>query len=335
MQPPYDAVLLVCFGGPEKPDDVIPFLENVVRGKPVPEERLRRVAEHYYLFDGVSPANAQNRALLAALIAELNGQGLQLPVYWGNRHWHPLLTDTLQDMADDGVRRALAFVPSAFGSYSSCREYIEAIDAARQAVGPAAPEVDKIRLFYNHPDYIEALADRLVAALDEIPADRRDAARVVYSAHSIPRAMADTCDYRKQLEETCRLVAERVDGRPWQLVFQSRSGRPSQPWLEPDVCDYLRDLAAEGGTRDVVIVPLSAVTEHMEIVFDLDVQAAALCEQLGLNMVRAAVVGSHPRLVGMIRRLVVERIEGHADRPALGDLGPGHDVCPADCCRKG
>jgi len=335
VQPPYDAVLLVCFGGPEKRDDVIPFLENVVRGKPVPQDRLREVAEHYYLFDGVSPANAQNRALLAALIAELNTGGPQLPVYWGNRHWHPLLTATLKVMADDGVRRALAFVPSAFGSYSSCREYLDAICAAREAAGPAAPEVDKIRLFYNHPDYVEAMADRLATALDEIPAERRRAARVVYSAHSIPKSMAEKSDYREQLEETCRLVSERAAVDEWQLVYQSRSGRPSQPWLEPDVCDYLRGLAAEDQKPDVVIVPLSAVSEHMEIVFDLDVEAATVCEEVGLNMVRAAVVGGHPQLVEMIRRLVVERIEDRPDRPALGNLGPSHDVCPADCCRRG
>lgn len=328
----YDALLLLSFGGPEKPEDVVPFLENVVRGKNVPRERLLEVAERYQRFGGVSPLNAQLRALLTALLSELNARGPRLTVYWGNRNWHPLLGDTLRQMADDGVRRALAFVTSAFSSYPGCRQYLEDIERARGEPGANAPEVDKIRVYYNHPGFIEAMADRVGAGLEEIPARRRSAARLVYTAHSIPLAMARKSAYQRQLQESCRLVSERLGWAEWKLVFQSRSGPPHQPWLEPDLCDYLRQARAELSGRDVVIVPIGFVNEHMETVYDLDVEARATCDALGIRMVRCAAVGCHPRFVRMIRELVTERIEPSAPRLALGQHGPFPDRCPPDCC---
>ncbi len=331
----YDALLLVSFGGPERPDDVIPFLENVTRGKPVAGQRLLEVAKHYEAFGGESPINAQNRALLVALVAELNAQGPQLAVYWGNRNWHPMLADTLGQMADDGVTRAIALVTSAFGSYSSCRQYLEDIERARAEVGPNAPPVDKLRLFYNHPGFVEAMSDRLAVALQQIPDQRRPAARIVYTAHSLPLEMAEKCDYQQQLREACRLVSERLGRTDWELVYQSRSGRPSQPWLEPDVCDYLAQLGQSGKISDVVIVPIGFLAEHMEVIWDLDVEARAVCEKVGLNMVRAPVVGCHPRFVTMVRELIQERIEENPSRLALGRFGPSPDICPADCCTKG
>ncbi|MBN2473433.1 MAG: ferrochelatase [Pirellulales bacterium] len=328
----YDALLLISFGGPERSRDVIPFLENVVRGKEVPRERLLAVAEHYELFGGFSPSNAQNRALLAALVNELNAHGPALPVYWGNRHWHPMLADTLRQMADDGIQHALAFVTSAFSSYPGCRAYLEDIEHARQEVGENAPQVDKLRVFYNHPGFIEPMAERLQAALAEIPAERRTAARVIYTAHSLPLAMAQACPYQQQLREACRLVSERVGLRDWQLVYQSRSGPPSQPWLEPDIGNYLRQWAGDHPGGDVVVVPIGFVSEHMEIVYDLDLATRSVCEQLRLNMVRAAVVGCHGRFVQMIRELINERIQPYPERLALGPDGPFPDHCPPDCC---
>ncbi len=329
---PYDSLLLLSFGGPEGPDDVMPFLENVLRGKNVPRKRMEEVAEHYFLFGGVSPINAQNRALLAALVAELNTHGPQLPVYWANRNWHPLLPDVLRQMADDGMQRTLAFVTSAFASYSGCRQYLEDIERARSEVGPGAPAVDKIRLFYNHPGFIETMAARVEEALERIPPERRTAARLIYTAHSLPTAMAARSDYVAQLDEACRLVSERVGRTEWDLAYQSRSGPPSQAWLEPDVGDRLRQLH-QTGAADAVVVPIGFLSEHMEVIYDLDVEAAALCEELGLNLVRSAVVGCHPRFVTMIRQLVQERVDTTAERLALGPRGPSPDVCPADCCR--
>ncbi len=328
----YDALLLISFGGPERREDVLPFLENVLSGKRVPRERMLEVAERYYLFDGVSPINEQNRALLRAVIAELNAHGPPLAVYWGNRNWHPLLPDVVRQMADDGVRRALAFVTSAFGSFSGCRQYREDVETARQAVGPRAPQVDKLRLFYNHPGFVEPLAERVAAALEEVPAERRQAARLVYTAHSIPVSMSEHCSYQHQLREACRLVSERVGRTEWDLAYQNRSGPPQQPWLEPDVRDHLVHLHETTDVRDVVIAPIGFLSEHIEIIYDLDVEAAALCENLGIRMVRAGVVGTHPRFVTMIRELIRERVDEHPNRLALGSMGPSPDVCPPECC---
>ncbi|REJ94840.1 MAG: ferrochelatase [Planctomycetota bacterium] len=327
----YDAILVVSFGGPEGPDDVMPFLENVLRGKNVPRERMLEVAEHYRHFDGVSPINDQNRALIGALEAELAAKGPQLPIYWGNRNWHPTLPDTLRQMAADGIRRAIAFFTSAYSSYSGCRQYRENIAVAREEVGPEAPEVDKLRVFFNHPGFIEPNVENLRAALEQIPAARRDAAAIVYTAHSIPSAMADNCRYAAQLEDACRTVSEAVGRDAWRLVYQSRSGPPQQPWLEPDIGDYLRELRA-GGATDAVVLPIGFISDHLEVIWDLDTEAQEIAGEIGLNMVRAATVGVHPRFITMIRELVEERMNDAADRPAVGRLGPSHDVCPQDCC---
>ncbi|MGD0897815.1 MAG: ferrochelatase [Thermoguttaceae bacterium] len=324
-------MLLVSFGGPEGPCDVLPFLENVVRGKNVPAARLEAVAGHYEPFGGVSPANAEVRALLVALVGEMNAEGPHLPVYWGNRNWHPMLADTVRQMADDGIRRAVAFVTSPFGSYPSCRQYREDIERARQEVGLEAPEIDKLRLFYNHPGFIEAMADRARQALEEIPPERRDTGRILFSAHSIPQSMAKTSPYESQLREASSLVAGRLGRSEWQLVYQSRSGPPTEPWLGPALGDAIRQLAAQQ-VHDVVIVPMGFMCDNMEIVYDLDIEAAGLCEELGLNLARAGVPGTHPRIVQMIRELIMERLAPGVPRLALGSQGRWPDQCPPDCC---
>lgn len=332
--PPYDALLVVSFGGPDGPADVIPFLENVLRGRPVPPGRMHEVAEHYYHFGGRSPLNEQNLALIAALKARLDAEGPNLPVYFGNRNWHPLLPDTVRQMADDGVRRALAFVTSAYASYSGCRQYLENIAAAQAEVGPRAPRVEKLRMFYNHPAFVEATVDRVDAARDQLPADARAAARLIFTAHSIPQAMADYCRYEEQLGETCRLVANEVGMSRWRLVYQSRSGPPSQPWLGPDILDELRRQAGERA-RDVVVAPIGFLSDHLEVLYDLDTEAQRLSQELGLNMIRAATVGTHPKFIDMIHELIRERVVPGAPRRAIGHFGPDHDCCPADCCLSG
>jgi protoporphyrin/coproporphyrin ferrochelatase len=332
------AVLLVSFGGPESPDEVMPFLENVVRGKNVPPQRLLEVAGHYESLGGVSPTNGQNRALLAALVHELNTHGPRLPVYWGNRNWHPLLADAVRSMAEDGVRHAFALVTSAFGSHPTCREYLEDIERARREVGPEAPQIDKLRLFYNHPGFIASVADRAAAALALAPVERRRTARLVFTAHSIPAAMAERCPYQRQLQEACRLTVESLtasrdwNGAAWALVFQSRSGPPAQPWLGPDIRDHIERLGRAGGTTDVVIVPIGFLVESMEVVYDLDVEVRALCDRLGIHFVRAAVAGAHPKLVRMVRELIEERLRPAVERLALGADGPWPDSCSNDCC---
>jgi|SRR5579862_1724706 len=331
MSNPGDAILLLSFGGPDRPEEVMPFLENVLRGRPVPRARMLEVAEHYYHFGGRSPINDQNRALIAALRDVLAAQGPNLPVYLGNRNWHPLLPDTLRGMAADGVRRAFAFVTSAYSSYSGCRQYLEDIARARAAVGPATPEIFKLRVFYNHPGFIEPMADRVLAALEQIPADHRANAVLTFTAHSVPLSMAETSRYVEQVEEACRLVAERVCRPRFRLVYQSRSGAPGQPWLGPDVLEYLREVAASGPPPAVLLAPIGFISDHMEVVYDLDTEARQLCGQLGLRMVRAQTVGADPRFAAMIRELVLERTAGLSKR-ALGRFGPSHDDCPADCC---
>jgi len=312
-------------------DDVIPFLERVLAGRPVPRARLEAVADHYRLFGGVSPLNAQNRALIAALEAELAEHGPPLPIYLGNRNWHPFLADALRRMANDGVRRALAFVTAAYSSWSSCRQYLEDIARARAEVGPDAPQVDKLRVFYNHPGFIEPNIERVRDALQQIPAARRPAARIAFTAHSIPLSMARHCAYERQLREVARLVAEGVGHGGWALVYQSRSGSPRQPWLEPDINDHLRALR-ERGVTDVVVAPIGFIADHMEVVYDLDTEARQTAADLGLNMVRAATVGTHPRFVRMIRELIEERLSPQPARLCVGQFGPEPDFCPADCC---
>ncbi|MEM1414106.1 MAG: ferrochelatase [Myxococcota bacterium] len=327
----YDAILLVSFGGPEKRADVMPFLERVVAGKRVPKERLLEVAEHYYHFGGKSPINDQNRALIAALEKELALHGPKLPVYWGNRNWDPLLPDTLAKMRDDGVKRALAIFTSAFSSYSGCRQYRENIAKARAEVGEGAPVVDKARAFFNHPGFIEPMVERVREALAQLPEGRRRAARIAFTAHSIPLTMAKHCAYEEQLEEACRLVAEAVGKSEQQLVYQSRSGPPQVPWLEPDILDHMQALR-QIGCEDLVLVPIGFVSDHMEVLFDLDEEAQELAEELGMNVVRAGTVGTDPTFVAMLRELIAERTGEVEDRRVLGKLPTKHDVCPADCC---
>jgi protoporphyrin/coproporphyrin ferrochelatase len=331
MSQPYQAVVVVSFGGPESREEVIPFLENVLRGRDVPRERMLEVAEHYYHFDGRSPINDQNRALVAALERELTGRGPRLPVYWGNRNWHPLLVETLRRMAEDGVTRALAFVTSAYSSYSGCRQYREDIMRARSGLGSRAPRIDKLRVFYNHPGFIEANADSVRRAYERLPESERGEALLLFSAHSIPLSMAETCRYEEQLREACRLVAAAAGRGSWRLVYQSRSGPPQQPWLEPDVGDFLEQLASEG-IRGAVISPIGFVSDHMEVLYDLDTEVRERCEELGIRMVRAATAGAHPAFVGMIRELILERMNQSPIRRYLGDHGASHDFCPVDCC---
>jgi ferrochelatase len=333
--PTYDAILLVSFGGPEGPDEVMPFLENVLRGRNVPRQRMLEVAEHYQHFGGVSPINAQNRQLIAAVERELAAQGPRLPIYWGNRNWRPFLADAIRRMAADGVHRPLAFVTSAYSSYSGCRQYREDIARAQQEAGAESMGIDKLRVFYNHPGFIEPMVESTRASHARLPGERRGAAVTLFTAHSIPRAMADNCRYEAQLAEACRLVAAGAglaDGT-WELVYQSRSGPPQQPWLEPDVCDRIEQLHAERRLADVVIVPIGFISDHLEVLYDLDHEARGLCDRLGVRMERAATVGVHPRFVAMIRELIVERMTGAVVRPALGSQGASHDVCPADCCQ--
>jgi ferrochelatase len=328
----YDALLLVSFGGPESREEVIPFLQNVLRGKNVPEERMLEVAEHYYHFGGKSPINQQNRELIAALTRELQQHGPRIPIYWGNRNWAPLLPDALRKMKEDGVQRALALVTSAFSSYSGCRQYRENIAAAQAQVGPGAPQVDKLRVFYNHPGFIQAMADHVQAALLRLPAEVRSEAQVVYTAHSIPVSMAQTSNYVRQFEESCRLVSESLGRSGDGMAFQSRSGPPSQPWLGPDIIDYLRAVKRDGSYPAIVVAPIGFISDHMEVLFDLDTEARAVCNELQLPMERAATAGTHPAFVSMIRELIEERMEENPLRKALGGYGPSHDVCPVDCC---
>jgi len=334
----YDAVVLLSFGGPEGPDDVLPFLENVTRGRGIPPERLAEVAEHYRNFGGVSPINQQCRDLIAAIRADFAANGVDLPVYWGNRNWHPMLADTLAQMRDDGIRNALGFATSAYGGYSSCRQYYEDIAAARALVGADAPAVTKLRQFWDHPGFVEPLADAVRDSLARLDPAKRDTTRVVFTAHSVPLAAAaaagpDGNRYTAQLAEVAGLVAAHAGvDVPYDLVWQSRSGPPQVPWLEPDINDHLAALAA-GGTTSVVVSPIGFVSDHLEVVWDLDTEAAATAGQLGLDYVRAATPGVDPRFVAMVRDLVRERVE-QVPPPQWRRLGtlPAWNTCPASCC---
>lgn len=325
----YDAILIVGFGGPEGPEDVIPFLENVLRGRNVPRERMLEVAEHYQHFGGVSPINGQVRDLIAALTPELRSHGVNLPIYWGNRNWHPMLAYTMRKMTDDGIKHALAVVHAAYSSYSSCRQYREDVQKAREVVGENAPVVDKMRVFYNHPDFVASNASKLKKALDKLPTD----AHIAFTAHSIPASMAANCRYETQLTETSRLIAESLGISPdrWKLVYQSRSGRPQDPWLEPDILDHLQDLHHRG-IGSVAIDPIGFLSDHMEVMYDLDDEARKKADALGMTMERAETVGIDPQFVSMLRELIVERITHQQERKAIGEFPASHDVCPIDCC---
>ncbi|MEV7927594.1 ferrochelatase [Kitasatospora sp. NPDC088264] len=354
---PYDALLLLSFGGPEAPEDVVPFLENVTRGRGIPKERLKEVGKHYFLFGGVSPINEQNRELLAALRKDFAEHGLDLPVYWGNRNWAPYLVDTLRELAADGHRRVAVLATSAYAGFSGCRQYRENLaDALAALAAEGLPElrVDKLRHFYNHPGFVQPMIDATLAALARLPEDVRAGARLAFTTHSIPDTMAETSGapddpargrpggaYVAQHLDVARLiagaVAERtgVADRPWELVFQSRSGAPHTPWLEPDICDHLEAQHADGAPA-VVMVPIGFVSDHMEVKYDLDTEAVAKAAELGLPVARAATVGADPRFTAAVRELVLERAAAERGEPvnrcALGALGPSHDVCAVACC---
>ncbi|MDX6327387.1 MAG: protoporphyrin/coproporphyrin ferrochelatase [Nocardioidaceae bacterium] len=358
---PYDGLLLVSFGGPEKPDDVLPFLENVTRGRGIPRERLEEVGEHYFRFGGRSPINDLNRAFLAAVEEDFAGAGLQLPVYWGNRNWDPYLADALRLMRDDGVERALCLFTSAYSSYSGCRQYRENLADAAAEVGPGAPRLDRIRHYFNHPGFVEPMVDSTLAALAELPASSRNEARVLYVTHSIPTAMNDASGrggsasqtgsegsgeaYAAQHLSVAAEITERVRQQTGhrfasELVYCSRSGAPHVPWLEPDVGERILQLAKDG-VPAVAVVPIGFVSDHMEVVYDLDTEARAVAEEAGVAFARAATAGLDPRFVAMVRRLVLERAATERavargtsvlDRVAVGSLAASWDVCPAGCC---
>lgn len=310
--------------------DVMPFLENVLRGKNVPRERMEQVVRQYEAFDGISPLNANNKRLIEALDLELKREGIDLPIYFGNRNWHPLLADTLRQMKADGIKRVLAFVTSAYSSYSGCRQYLEDIAAAQERVGQDHPHIEKLRAFFNHPDFIEANAANVKEAFKEIPIEKHIETHLVFTAHSIPTSMASTCKYKEQLEETCRLVADAVGHPSYRLSFQSRSGPPTQSWLEPDILTSLQDLKDEGAEY-VVVMPIGFLSDHMEVLFDLDTQAKELSKKLGINMVRAKTVGVSHRFVQMIRELIVERMDGK-EPVCIGVMPASPDICASDCC---
>ena len=347
---PYDAFLLVSFGGPEATDDVVPFLENVTRGKNIPRERLVEVGKHYYDFGGRSPINDQCRELVAAIRADFEREGVELPVYWGNRNWDPYLSDTLARMADDGIRRALCLVTSAYASYSGCRQYRENLWDAAEPLGDAAPRLDRIRHYFNHPGFVEPFVSATVDAIESLPADVRDEARIVFVTHSIPDTMNAASGRHDGAPEGGAYVAQHLDvaatvaaavaertgvERDDALVYCSRSGPPTMPWLEPDVNDHL-EAVVEAGTRAVVVVPIGFVSDHMEVIYDLDTEAAQTADKLGLEYRRAATPGVDPRFVSMITDLVQERAaveRGVAvQRSTTGECAASWDVCPAGCC---
>jgi ferrochelatase len=343
MPDPVDALLLLSFGGPEGPDDVLPFLEGVTRGRGVPRERLLEVAGHYEHFGGVSPLNARNRELIARIQAELAAAGLELPVYFGNRNWHPFVEDTVAEMTRDGVRRALVFATSAYGGYSACRQYHEDIVRARASVGAAAPELVKLRHFFDHPEFVESAADAVRAAAATLPDERREQARLVFTAHSIPTA-ADAAAgvpaegghrYSRQIAEAARLVAGELGTADYDVVWQSRSGPPSVPWLEPDVLDHVDTLHAKSAPA-MLVCPIGFVSDHVEVVWDLDNEASERAAEYGMSFARAATAGADPRFARMVVELVREHTEGAPAR-ALGAVpsagcGVNGQPCAVDCC---
>lgn len=350
---PYDALLLLSFGGPEGPDDVVPFLRNVTHGRGIPEERLKEVGKHYFLFGGVSPINEQNRALLAALRADFTEHGVELPVYWGNRNWAPYLTDTLRQMVMDGRRRIAVLATSAYASYSGCRQYRENLADALGTLadeGLELPRVDKLRHYFNHPGFVRPMIESVLASLADLPRDVRAGAHLAFTTHSIPEAAADTSGpadahgdggaYVAEHLDVARLIAGTVReetgvDHPWRLVYQSRSGAPHIPWLAPDICDHLEKLHGEG-VPAVVMAPIGFVSDHMEVLYDLDTEATAKAAELGLPVRRSATVGADPRFAAAVRDLVLERAAAERgrdpERCALGAIGASHDLCPAGCC---
>ncbi|TDC45221.1 ferrochelatase [Actinomadura sp. KC345] len=295
----YDALLLLSFGGPEGTEDVIPFLENVTRGRNIPRERLEEVGEHYYMFGGVSPINRLCRDLKAEIEADLAAHGVDLPVYWGNRNWTPYLADTVREMKADGIRRAAAFVTSAYSGYSTNDQYLNDIARAREEILDA-PEIDKLPVYCDRPEFIGPFVDATRDALSRLP----EGARLIFTAHSVPLSQPNRELYVAELEEAARTVAEKAaPGTPWDLVYQSRSGPPGQPWLEPQITDHLSDLHGKG-VRAVAVVPIGFVSDHMEVKFDLDVEAADLAAELGIAFTRAGTPGTDPRFATLPRKLM-------------------------------
>jgi ferrochelatase len=323
-----EALLVLSFGGPEGHEDVMPFLENVTRGRGIPRERLLDVAEHYHHFDGVSPINEQNKALIAAVEKELAAAGIDVAVYWGNRNWEPYVEDTWRRMADDGIEHVYVFATSAYASFSGCRQYHEDIARARISCG-GGPTAEKLPHYFDAPGFVRANADALTEALAALPDDLRGTARLVATAHSIPNSMAAVAGpqggaYEAELIAAARQVVDAAaPGRSFDLVWQSRSGPPSVPWLEPDVNDHLRALAA-GGETAVVLFPIGFISDHLEVLWDLDNEAKETAEELGLAFARAGTAGTHPAFVAAIRELLAERRAG--GEPRLGTS------CPASCC---
>jgi protoporphyrin/coproporphyrin ferrochelatase len=328
---PVDSILLVSFGGPEKPEDVMPFLRNVTKGRNVPDARLQVVAEQYAIFGGRSPINDQNVALMDALAIELKSHGLSLPIYWGNRNWTPYLHETLEQMANDGRKHALAFVTSAYSSYSACRQYREDIGAAQSAVGSHAPHVAKLRQFFNHPGFLEPMIENTRAGIEDVVARGSETIRVIFTAHSIPLSMASNSRYESQLLEASRLVMEGIEeAHDWDLVFQSRSGAPHVPWLEPDINDHLEKMGADG-IDGAVVVPIGFISDHMEVMYDLDTRAAETARRIGIQMKRVRTVGTDPRFISMICGLIEEALDPDLTQKACGLMGPVSCLGPS-CC---
>ena len=331
---PFDALLLVSFGGPEGPEDVVPFLENVTSGRGIPRERLEEVGQHYYLFGGKSPINELNLELLDALRKDFAGNGLDLPIYWGNRNWDPYLHDATRQMAADGVKHAVCFVTSAYSSYSGCRQYREDLFDAGSGLDL---KLSRLRHYFNHPGFVGPF----IAATKEALAVAPPGTRVIFVTHSIPDSMnaasggPGRAAYVRQHEQVATLVAEAAGADEWSLAYCSRSGSPHMPWLEPDINDHMRELH-ESGVESVVVVPIGFVSDHMEVIYDLDTEAMATAKELGMRFDRVDTPGAHPAFVAMVRELVLERAAAErgeqVDRSVLGAMGPSHDVCPVDCC---
>ncbi|MEK6569661.1 MAG: ferrochelatase [candidate division NC10 bacterium] len=305
---PFDAVLMIAFGGPTKPEEIRPFLANVLQGVPVPPGRLEEVAHHYEEVGGGSPINELTFRQAKALAELLDQEGPRLPVYVGMRYWHPLASEAVEQMMRDGVRRAVGLIMAAHDSgAASWGKYVNAVTKALEAAGPVAPRVEYVPACSNHPDFIAAVAEQVRLQLEEIPSERRDGTRLVFTAHSIPSSMAAVSPYVQQLQDSCRLVAKALGHARWSLAYQSRSGDPRQPWLEPDVSDVLRELSAEG-CRSVVLVPIGFVCDHVEVLFDLDLEARALAHSLGIELRRASTVNDHPLYIRALADMVRQRV---------------------------
>lgn len=310
-------------------DDVMPFLRNVLKGKNVPESRMLAVAKHYEQFGGISPINEQNRILISALESHFKALNFEMPIYWGNRNWHPMLKDTIEKMSNDGIKNALYFLTSAYGSYSGCRQYRENMEEAIASID-SPPRFEKLRLYFNHPGFIKANADRLKDAIAQFDSSKKDDVLVLFSAHSIPLSMAENCMYEKQLQSTGELIAKELGHQNYKLVFQSRSGPPTQPWLEPDVVDALESEAANG-VKDIIVQPIGFISDHMEVIYDLDTEAKDKAKELELNYVRAGTVGVHPEFVNMIYELILEKTD-KKEPLYSGNLGLQENQCSTNCC---